>query len=111
MSYDLALDGLAGAMRKVEAPGVEAFAARLRADQEAGNQTLAAVLEEVHAGALADRLRALVASAERLAHEAEIDEEEPEVAATVPSADGAGDQSAARVGGEPGAGAPEEAAA
>jgi CHAD domain-containing protein len=66
-----ALDRVAGVMRKVEAPGLEAFAARLRDEQEAGNETLAAALQEARDGALPDRLRALVAAAQRRADEAE----------------------------------------
>lgn len=68
-----ALDRVAGVMRKVEAPGLEAFAARLRGEQEAGNETLAAALQEARDGALAQRLHALVAAAQRRADEAEDD--------------------------------------
>lgn len=66
-----ALDRLAGVMRKVEAPGIEAFAAGLRAEQETGNETLAAALQEARDDALPDRLRALVATAQRRADEIE----------------------------------------
>lgn len=69
-----ALDRVAGVMRKVEAPGLEVLAARLRAEQEASNETLAAALQEARDGALAQRLRALVAAAQRRAEEAEEEE-------------------------------------
>ena len=71
-----ALDRLAAVVRKVEGPGLEAFAARLRAEQEAGNETLAAALQEARTGALAERLRALVAAAQRSADEAEAQADE-----------------------------------
>jgi CHAD domain-containing protein len=66
-----ALDRLAGVMRKVEAPGLETFAAGLRAEQDAGNETLGAALQEARDGALAERLRALVATAQRRADQVE----------------------------------------
>lgn len=75
-----ALDRVAGVMRKVEAPGLEVLAARLRAEQETSNQTLAAALREARDGALAQRLRALVAAAQHRAAEAEDDEEVVETA-------------------------------
>ncbi|HEV2820348.1 MAG TPA: CHAD domain-containing protein [Solirubrobacteraceae bacterium] len=84
-----ALDRIAGVMRKVEAPGVELFAARLRAEQETGNERLAAALQEARDGALAERLRALVTAAQRRADEAE--EEAVETAGPAshePGADG-----------------------
>jgi CHAD domain-containing protein len=71
-----ALDRLAAVVRKVEGPGLEAFAARLRAEQEAGNETLTAALLEARTGALAERLRALVAAAQRSADEAEAQADE-----------------------------------
>ncbi|HEV2818990.1 MAG TPA: CHAD domain-containing protein, partial [Solirubrobacteraceae bacterium] len=69
------LDQVAGVMRKVEAPGLAALAARLRAEQAASNETLAAALQEARDGALAQRLRALVAAAQHRAEEAENEEE------------------------------------
>jgi CHAD domain-containing protein len=66
-----ALDRIAGVMRKVEAPGLEALAAGLRAEQETGNETLAAALQEARDDALPERLRALVATAQRRADEVE----------------------------------------
>ncbi len=74
------LDRVARVMRKVEAPGLEVLAARLRAEQETSNETLAAALQEARDGALAQRLRALVAAAQHRAEEAEDDEEVVETA-------------------------------
>ncbi len=81
------LDRVAAVMRKVEAPGLEVLAARLRAEQEASNETLAAALQEARDGALAERLRALVAAAQRRAEEAEEEAVEAVEAATDEPAD------------------------
>lgn len=87
-----ALARIAAVMRKVEAPGLEAFAARLRVEQDAGNETLAAALEEARDGALAERLRALVVAAQRSADEAEEGAEEEAAAWDAYTDAGSGDR-------------------
>jgi len=54
-----ALEELAGALRKVEQPGLGVLAEHLRAEQEEGNRTLARALEHARESDLPARLRAL----------------------------------------------------
>ena len=58
-----ALSAFQAAVPKVDGPGVELFAQLVRAEQEAGNATLAAALQEAEASDLRGRLQGLVASA------------------------------------------------
>ncbi len=61
---DVQLDGVARlveSMGEVERPGLEVFAAQLRAEQSDGNETLAAALEHADATGLRERLEALAA--------------------------------------------------
>jgi CHAD domain-containing protein len=58
-----ALDGLEEAMGPEARPGLETFAARLRSEQAAGNETLAAALGHAEECDLRGRLKALVAEA------------------------------------------------
>jgi CHAD domain-containing protein len=63
---DVQLETLAGleeAMGEAATPGLETFAARVRAEQEAGNAVLAQALRHAEQDQLRDRLRALVAGA------------------------------------------------
>src|SRR3954451_10926142 len=63
---DVLLDRLAdleGVLPKADAPGIEAFAAPVREEQERGNATLAQALEHAESTALRARLRLLAASA------------------------------------------------
>jgi CHAD domain-containing protein len=62
-----ALSAFQAAVPKVDGPGVELFAQLVRAEQEAGNATLAAALQEAEASDLRGRLQGLVASAESAA--------------------------------------------
>ena len=55
------LAAIGAALPAADQPGLEAFAGRLRAEQEDGNRTLAAVLREVAVDDLEGRLRRLVA--------------------------------------------------
>jgi CHAD domain-containing protein len=56
-----ALAGLSEAMGPDAAPGLEVFAARIRAEQAEGNATLAAALEHAEDSDLRGRIKALVA--------------------------------------------------
>jgi CHAD domain-containing protein len=56
-----ALAGLEGAMGPEAAPGLETFAAWIRAEQDEGNTTLAAALEHAEETGLRGRITALVA--------------------------------------------------
>jgi len=70
---DVQLDALARLTAKMgasERRGIEVMAARLRAEQAVGNQTLAAALEEAEASDLHGRLQALAASATDVGTEA-----------------------------------------
>jgi CHAD domain-containing protein len=58
-----ALSAFQAAVPKVDGPGVELFAQLVRAEQEAGNATLAAALQEAETSDLRGRLQGLVASA------------------------------------------------
>lgn len=58
-----ALQTLGATLPRADQPGLEAFAARLRAEQEDGNRTLAAALKAIEADDLQGRLRRLVAGA------------------------------------------------
>jgi CHAD domain-containing protein len=62
-----ALEAFAAAVGEPERPGVEAFAAMVRAEQGQGNETLAAALAEAERTDLRGRLAALVASGEPVA--------------------------------------------
>jgi CHAD domain-containing protein len=57
------LEEFAGAVKEADRPGVEVFAERVRAEQGAGNQALAAALAEIQDSDLRGRLAALAASA------------------------------------------------
>src|SRR3954451_10162509 len=89
--------GLEGVLPKADAPGIEAFAAPVREEQERGNATLAQALEHAESTALRDRLRLLAASAverepppEADAEAAREPEPEPLAAATGPNGAGPG---------------------
>ena len=56
-----ALEEAAAALGPAERPGVELFAATLRAEQQAGNETLAAALRQAEERGLRERLERLVA--------------------------------------------------
>ena len=74
---DVLLDRLAtleAALPKANTPGIEAFAAPVREEQERGNATLAAALEHAERTDLAGRLALLAASA------VELEDEVPEAA-------------------------------
>jgi CHAD domain-containing protein len=58
-----ALSAFQAAVPKADGPGVELFAQLVRAEQEAGNATLAAALQDAEASDLRGRLRELAASA------------------------------------------------
>ncbi len=58
-----ALEELAGALRKVEQPGLRVLTEHLRTEQEEGNRTLARALEHARDSDLAARLRALALAA------------------------------------------------
>src|SRR6201989_575040 len=63
---DVLLDRLAtleGVLPKADAPGIEAFAAPIRTEQERGNVTLAAALEHAESTNLRGRLALLAATA------------------------------------------------
>src|ERR671939_374402 len=57
------LEALEGVLPKADAPGIEAFAAPVRAEQERGNATLAEALEHAESTDLRGRLELLAASA------------------------------------------------
>jgi CHAD domain-containing protein len=57
-----ALSAFQAAVPKVDGPGVELFAQLVRAEQEAGNVTLAAALQDAEASDLRGRLQELVGS-------------------------------------------------
>ena len=57
------LEEFAAAVKEADRPGVEVFAERVRAEQGAGNQALAAALAEIQDSDLRGRLAALAASA------------------------------------------------
>jgi CHAD domain-containing protein len=57
------LDKLEAALPKMNAPGIEAFAAPVREEQAEGNETLARALEHAERTDLKDRLALLAASA------------------------------------------------
>jgi CHAD domain-containing protein len=87
------LAGLEGVLPKADAPGIEAFAAPVRDEQERGNATLAQALEHAESTDLRDRLRLLAASAVEPPPEAEAGaagEPEPEPPAAVTGPNGAG---------------------
>src|SRR4051794_5917455 len=87
---DVLLDRLAtleAVLPKADAPGIEAFAAPVRTEQERGNATLAVALEHAESTALRDRLALLAASAAEPEPEPERPEPEPEPAAAVTAAD------------------------
>src|SRR3954447_11641448 len=80
---DVLLDRLAtleAALPKANTPGIEAFAAPIREEQERGNATLAAALERAERTNLAGRLALLGASA------VELEEDEVPEAASAPTA-------------------------
>jgi CHAD domain-containing protein len=56
-----ALEAFSAKMPAPDQPGIDLFAERLRGEQTQGNDRLAAMLEDVRAGDLEGRLRALVA--------------------------------------------------
>ena len=91
---DVLLDRLAtleAALPKANTPGIEAFAAPVREEQERGNATLAAALEHAERTDLAGRLALLAASAVEL-EEDEVPEAAPdpaEPAAAPPGTNGA----------------------
>jgi CHAD domain-containing protein len=91
---DVLLDRLAtleAALPKANTPGIEAFAAPIREEQERGNATLAAALEHVERTDLAGRLALLAACAVEL-EEDEVPEaapDPPEAAAAPSGANGA----------------------
>src|SRR4051795_2638566 len=97
---DVLLDRLAtleAVLPKADAPGIEAFAAPVRTEQERGNATLAQALEHAESTALRDRLRLLAASAvepepppEADAEAGRAPEPEPLAAATGPNGAGPG---------------------
>jgi CHAD domain-containing protein len=94
---DVLLDRLAdleGALPKADRPGIEAFAAPVRTEQEEGNATLAAALESAERTDLRGRLALLAASAvePEVAPQPEPEREPEPPAAATPgvSADGAG---------------------
>jgi CHAD domain-containing protein len=95
---DVLLDRLAtleGVLPKADTPGIEAFAAPARAEQERGNATLAQALDHAASTNLEGRLQLLAASA----REPEPDPEPPPAAATpattVAEADGGGGRNGA----------------
>src|SRR3954454_2172584 len=93
---DVLLDRLAeleAALPKANAPGIEAFAAPVREEQERGNATLAAALERAERTDLKGRLALLAASAVEPAEE-EVPEA-VEAAAAPAGADGANADGAA----------------
>jgi CHAD domain-containing protein len=57
------LEEFAAAVKEADRPGVEVFAERVRAEQAAGNDALAAALAEIEETDLRGRLAALAASA------------------------------------------------
>ena len=69
-----ALGRVAAAVGEAERPGVEAFAAAVRAEQGAGNEELAAALEEARESDLQGRLARLADAAEASAGEEPEDE-------------------------------------
>src|SRR3954447_25907261 len=88
---DVLLDRLAtleAALPKANTPGIEAFAAPVRDEQQRGNATLAAALERVERTNLKGRLALLAASAVAPADEEVPEADEPAVAAL---ADGDGE--------------------
>jgi len=88
---DVLLDRLAaleGVLPKADAPGIEAFAAPVHAEQERGNTTLAQALEHAESTDLRGRLALLAASAVEPEPEPE---DEPEAAPAVVALDGATD--------------------
>jgi CHAD domain-containing protein len=62
-----ALDAYAAALPAADQPGLALFAERLRAEQEAGNATLAAALRRIADDGLQARLRALAGAEEPVA--------------------------------------------
>jgi len=64
-----ALERFEEAVARADAPGVEAFAGRLREEQSAGNTVLAAALADAEAADLRGRLERLAAAAETRAQE------------------------------------------
>ena len=58
-----AIDALEDALGEAARPGLEAFADRVRADQQAGNAHLAAALERIERDGLRGRLQALAGAA------------------------------------------------
>jgi CHAD domain-containing protein len=77
-----ALERFEQATAKADAPGIEAFAERLREEQAAANAALAAALAEAEADELEERLERLVAAAEGVV-------EAPDAEAPVAEAPGA----------------------
>ena len=86
-----ALERFEQATAKADAPGIEAFAGRLREEQAAANAGLAAALAEAEADELEERLERLVAAAEGLVEEPEA--EAP--AAEAPAAEAPGEERSA----------------
>src|ERR687886_1807375 len=82
------LETLEGVLPKADAPGIEAFAAPVRAEHERGNATLAQALEHAESTDLAGRLELLAASALEPEPQAER-EPEPDPAAAVAETAGA----------------------
>jgi CHAD domain-containing protein len=88
---DVLLDRLAdleGALPKADRPGIEAFAAPVRTEQDEGNATLAVALEQAERSDLRGRLAVLAASA--VEPESEPEPEASAAATPGASADGAG---------------------
>jgi CHAD domain-containing protein len=75
-----ALDRIAAEIGEAERPGVEAFAAVVRAEQGAGNEELAAALEDARESDLRGRLARLADAAEARGRDEEVAEAEPESA-------------------------------
>jgi CHAD domain-containing protein len=85
------LDKLEAALPKMNAPGIEAFAAPVREEQAEGNKTLARALEHAERTDLKDRLALLAASAVAPDEPDDVAPEAPgapEIAATPPGPNG-----------------------
>jgi CHAD domain-containing protein len=85
------LDKLEAALPKMNAPGIEAFAAPVREEQAEGNETLARALEHAERTDLKDRLALLAASAVAPDEPDDVAPEAPgapEIAATPPGPNG-----------------------
>jgi CHAD domain-containing protein len=90
---DVLLDRLAtleAALPKANTPGIEAFAAPVRADQDRGNEILAAALEHAERTNLKGRLALLAASAVEPTREEELPEAIEPVVAALAAEDGEG---------------------